>query len=47
MTASEEASLDAWMIKTYLACWMPAAEPAEANRYVARVRLKFKPDGSL
>jgi hypothetical protein len=47
MTASQEASLDAWMIKTYLACWMPAAEPAEANRYVARVRLKFKPDGSL
>ena len=47
MTASQEASLDAWMIKTYLACWMPAAKPAEANRYVARVRLKFKPDGSL
>jgi hypothetical protein len=25
MTASQEASLDAWMIKTYLACWQPAA----------------------
>jgi hypothetical protein len=47
MTASQEASLDAWMIKTYLACWRPAAQPADANRYVARVRLKFKPDGSL
>src|SRR5271168_3941298 len=47
MTASQEASLDAWMIKTYLACWKPAAQPADANRYVARVRLKFKPDGSL
>src|ERR1700722_19607295 len=28
MTASQEASLDAWMIKTYLACWKPAAQPA-------------------
>jgi hypothetical protein len=47
MTASQEASLDAWMIKTYFACWKPAAQPADANPYVARVRLKFKPDGSL
>jgi hypothetical protein len=47
MTASQEASLDAWMIKTYLACWKPAAQPADADSYVARVRLKFKPDGSL
>ncbi|MGO9421694.1 hypothetical protein [Roseiarcus sp.] len=36
------------MIKTYLACWKPpAAQPADADPYVARVRLKFKPDGSL
>ena len=27
MTASQEASLDAWMIKTYLACWKPAVSP--------------------
>jgi hypothetical protein len=47
MTASQEASLDAWMIRTYLACWKPAAQPADADPYVARVRLKFKPDGSL
>jgi hypothetical protein len=47
MTASQEASLDAWMIKTYLACWKPAAQPADADPYVARVRLIFKPDGSL
>jgi hypothetical protein len=47
MTASQEASLEAWMIKTYLACWKPAAQAADANRYVARVRLRFKPDGSL
>jgi hypothetical protein len=47
MTASQEASLDAWMIKTYLSCWKPAAQPADADPYVARVRLKFRPDGSL
>ncbi len=47
MTASQEASLDAWMIKTYLACWKPAVQAADADPYVARVRLKFKPDGSL
>jgi hypothetical protein len=47
MTASEGASLDAWMIKTYLGCWRPPAQPGHADRYVARVRLKFKPDGSL
>jgi hypothetical protein len=47
MTATQEASLDAWMVKTYLACWKPAAQPADADPYVARVRLKFKPDGSL
>jgi hypothetical protein len=43
MTASQKASLDAWMIKTYLACWKPAAQPADADPYVARVRLKLKP----
>jgi hypothetical protein len=47
MTASQEASLDAWLIKTYLACWKPSALPADADPYVARVRLKFKPDGAL
>jgi hypothetical protein len=47
MTTSQEASLDAWMIKTYLACWKPVALPADVDPYVARVRLKFKPDGSL
>ena len=47
MSASQEASLDAWMIKTYLGCWKPAGQPANADSYVARVRLKFKPDGSL
>ncbi len=47
MTAAQEASLDTWMIKTYLSCWKPAAQPADAYRYVARVRLKFKSDGSL
>ena len=46
-TASQEASLDAWLIKTYLACWKPAAQPADPDPYIARVRLKFKPNGSL
>ena len=35
------------MIKTYLGCWKPAAQPADADPYVAQVRLAFKPDGSL
>jgi hypothetical protein len=47
MTASQEASLNAWMIKTYLGCWKPATKPSEASHYVARVWLIFKPDGSL
>jgi hypothetical protein len=47
MTASQEAGLNAWMIKTYLTCWKLAVQPGDANRYVARVRLRFKPDGSL
>jgi hypothetical protein len=36
MTASQEASLDAWMIKTYLACWKPAPEAAEARQSAVR-----------
>ena len=28
-----------WMIKTYLAYWKPAAQPADADPYVARVHL--------
>jgi hypothetical protein len=47
MTASQGAHLEAWMIKTYLECWRPPAQPGHANGYVARVRLEFKPDGSL
>jgi colicin import membrane protein len=47
MTLAEEADFDAWMIKTYLACWKPPASPADADPYVAQVRLAFKPNGSL
>jgi hypothetical protein len=47
MTASQQAEFDAWMIKTYLACWKPAGRPADADLYVAQVRLAFRPDGSL
>jgi len=47
MTLAQQADFDAWMVKTYLGCWKPAAQPADADPYVARVRLAFKPDGSL
>ena len=47
MTAAQEALFDAWMIKSYLACWKPAPPPADSDPYVARVRLAFRPDGSL
>jgi hypothetical protein len=47
MSASEEAGFDAWVIKAYLTCWKPAAPPADADPYVALVRVAFKPDGSL
>jgi hypothetical protein len=47
MTPAQQASFDAWLIKTYLACWRPAPTPADADLYVAQVRLAFNPDGSL
>ncbi len=47
MTLAQQAEFDAWMVKTYLGCWKPAAQPADADAYVAQVRLAFKPDGSL
>jgi colicin import membrane protein len=47
MTPAQQADFDGWMIKTYLACWKPAPQPADADPYVAQVRLAFKPDGSL
>ena len=47
MTPAQQASFDAWLIKTYLACWRPAPLPADADLYVAQVRLAFNPDGSL
>jgi hypothetical protein len=47
MTLAQEAKFDAWMVKTYLGCWKPAPQPADADPYVAQVRLAFKPDGSL
>ncbi len=47
MTHAQQADFDAWMIKTYLRCWKPAPQPADADPYVARVRLAYKPDGSL
>lgn len=47
MSAAQEAGFDAWVVKTYLGCWKPAGQPADADPYVAHVRLAFKPDGSL
>ena len=47
MSPSEEAGFNAWVVKTYLSCWKPAAQPADADPYVAFVRVAFKPDGSL
>lgn len=47
MTSAQEAGFEAWLIKTYLGCWKPAAQPADSDPYVARVRLAFNPDGSL
>lgn len=47
MTSSQQAGFDAWLIKTYLACWKPPPQPADADPYVAQVRLAFNPDGSL
>ena len=47
MTTAQQADFDAWMIKTYLACWKPAPQAADADPYVAQVRVAFKPDGSL
>ena len=47
MTQTQEADFDSWIVKTYLGCWKPPAQPADSDPYVARVRLAFKPDGSL
>jgi hypothetical protein len=47
MSAAQQASFNAWLIKTYLACWKPPRQPADADPYVARVRLAYNPDGSL
>jgi colicin import membrane protein len=47
MTPAQQAGFDAWLVKTYLACWKPARQPADADVYVAQVRLAYNPDGSL
>jgi hypothetical protein len=47
MTPAQQAGFDAWLIKTYLACWRPAPQPADADLYVAQVRLAYNSDGSL
>jgi hypothetical protein len=47
MTSAQQAGFEAWLIKTYLGCWKPAPQPADADPYIAQVRLAFNPDGSL
>jgi hypothetical protein len=47
MTAAQQAGFDPWLVKTYLQCWKPARQPADADVYVAQVRLAYNPDGSL
>jgi hypothetical protein len=47
MTPAQQAGFDAWLVKTYLACWKPPRQPADSDVYVARVRLAYNPDGSL
>jgi colicin import membrane protein len=47
MTSAQQAGFDAWLIRTYLACWKPARQPGDADVYVAQVRLAYNPDGSL
>jgi hypothetical protein len=47
MTNAQEVEFNSWIVKTYLGCWKPAAQPVDSDPYVAHVRLAFKPDGSL
>ena len=47
MTSSQQAGFDAWLVKTYLQCWKPMRQPADADAYIAQVRLAYNPDGSL
>lgn len=47
MSSAQQAGFDAWLIKTYLACWKPARQPVDTDAYVAQVRLTYNPDGSL
>lgn len=47
MTSAQEADFNSWVARTYLGCWKQAPQPSDSDPYVARVRLAFKPDGSL
>ena len=47
MSQAQETDFNSWIVKTYLGCWKPQAQPAETDPYVAKVRLAFKADGSL
>ena len=47
MSNAQEAEFDSWIVRTYLGCWKSATQPSDSDLYVARVRVAFKPDGSL
>jgi colicin import membrane protein len=47
MSSAQQAGFDAWLIKTYLACWKPARQPVDTDAYIAQVRVAYNPDGSL
>ena len=47
MTSAQDAEFNTWVAHAYLGCWKQPAQPADSDPYVARVRLAFKPDGSL
>jgi hypothetical protein len=47
MSPTQQAGFDAWLIKTYLACWKPTRQPVDTDAYIAQVRLAYNPDGSL
>ena len=47
MSPSLAAALDAWLTDAYLSCWTPPPTMPQGERYIAEVRVDFKPDGTL
>ena len=47
MSPSLAAGLDAWLTDAYLSCWTPPPTTPQGDRYIAQVRVEFRPDGTL